>query len=147
MVIICEGLEEYIIKEVAEYFYAGKMDALNVSVVSVQGKDQIPEFAKLLYSLGIPCVVFCDFDFILRDMSGDGKSHGGKSHKSLESLPEGFFRQYVDMSIGDKTLGRIRRFRALIKGNHSSFFHTAKSLGELVENSVVRESHYRDLEK
>lgn len=145
LVIICEGLEEYVIKEVSNYYFGQALNAKNVSVISVQGKDQIPDFARLLYSIGVNCCVFCDFDFILRDRSEERKVHSAPAHKSLESMPEGFFRQFVDQSKGDKVRSRIQRFRTHVKGASHELFYTAKSVKQLIDAKIFTEDMYRQL--
>lgn len=145
LVIICEGLDSYLIKQVAEYYYGEFLDAKNISVVSVQGKDQIPEFARLLYSIGIKCCIFCDFDFLLRDRAEERRKYDASAHKSLESLPEGFFRQFIEMSAGDKVLSRIRKFRAHVKRNSEQQFYTAKKLAQLIAAGIVQDEHYQGL--
>lgn len=152
LVIICEGLESYLIKQVAEYYHDGILDARNISVISVQGKDQIPDFAKLLCSIGIKCCIICDFDFILRDRAQtENKKHKSTPHKSLESLPDGFFRQFLEKSKGDRVSSRIQKFRSFVKGNNEKLFYTAKSVSQLIKSNIIKEEDYRgfvsDMEK
>ena len=144
-VLICEGYDAYVIRAVAEYYFPSKIDTGNISIVSVQGKDQIPEFVKLLLSLDIPCYVMADFDFLLRDTADDRKLYSAKAHKSAESLPSGFFKQRLEKSDGDKIYSRIQKFRAYIKSGNSEAFYKCKTLEELISSTTVSEGNYASL--
>jgi len=132
-VILCEGFDQYIIRMIADGLFPGKMDELNVSVLSVKGKDQIKQMSKHLTDLQIECYVLADFDFLLRDKSDDRKQYGEiPAHESIRELGNGYFCQpYLFGTYGNSILGRIDKLRSSMKANFPESFYTAKRLSEI----------------
>lgn len=132
-VILCEGFDQYIIRMIADGLFPGKMDELNVSVLSVKGKDQIKQMSKHLTDLQIECYVLADFDFLLRDKSDDRKQYGEvPAHESIRELGNGYFCQsYLFGTNGNSILGRIDKLRNSIKAKYPESFYTAKRLSEI----------------
>lgn len=132
-VILCEGFDQYIIRMIADGLFPGKMDELNVSVLSVKGKDQIKQMSKHLTDLQIECYVLADFDFLLRDKSDDRKQYGEiPAHESIRELGNGYFCQsYLFGTNGNSILGRIDKLRNSMKAKFPESFYTAKRLSEI----------------
>lgn len=132
-VILCEGFDQYIIRMITDGLFPGKMDELNVSVLSVKGKDQIKQMSKHLTDLKIECYVLADFDFLLRDKSDDRKQYGEiPAHESIRELGNGYFCQsYLFGTNGNSLLGRIDKLRNSIKALFPELFYTAKRLSEI----------------
>ncbi|WP_157883003.1 TOPRIM nucleotidyl transferase/hydrolase domain-containing protein [Deinococcus soli (ex Cha et al. 2016)] len=141
-VIICEGYDAFLIRAVSELYYPSKIDTSNISIVSVQGKDQISEFAKLLLSLDIPCFILADFDYLLRGASEDRLVYGAKAHRSAESVPSGFFKQRLEKPIGDKIFSRIQKFRAHVKRSNAEQFYKAKGIQSLIDSNTTNRDHF-----
>lgn len=143
-VILCEGFDQYIIRMIADGLFPGKMDELNVSVLSVKGKDQIKQMSKHLTDLQIECYMLADFDFLLRDKSDDRKQYGEiPAHESIRELGNGYFCQsYLFGNNGNSLLGRIDKLRNSIKAKFPKLFYTAKRLSEIpdcTEKSLIME--------
>lgn len=132
-VILCEGFDQYVIRMIADGLFPGKMDELNVSVLSVKGKDQIKQMSRHLTDLQIECYVLADFDFLLRDKSDDRKQYGEiPAHESIRELGNGYFCQsYLFGTNGNSLLGRIDKLRNSIKTKFPESFYTAKRLSEI----------------
>jgi predicted ATP-dependent endonuclease of OLD family len=132
-VILCEGFDQYIVRMIADGLFPGKMDELNVSVLSVKGKDQIKQMSKHLTDLQIECYVLADFDFLLRDKSDDRKQYGEvPAHESIRELGNGYFCQsYLFGANGNSILGRIDKLRNSMKAKFPESFYTAKRLSEI----------------
>ena len=132
-VILCEGFDQYIIRMIADELFPGKMDELNVSVLSVKGKDQIKQMSKHLTDLQIECYVLADFDFLLRDKSDERKQYGEiPAHESVRELGTGYFCQsYLFGANGNSILGGIDKLRNSIKAKFPELFFSAKRLSEI----------------
>ncbi len=74
-VIVCEGYDEYVIKAASWELFKGRLDADNISVIAVNGKDNIAPLVRLILTLGIDCFVMADFDYLLRDKSSARNSY------------------------------------------------------------------------
>lgn len=136
-VILCEGYDQYVVRMIADDLFSGKMDEQNVSILSVNGKDQIKQMSKHLVDLQIQCYVLADFDFLLRDKSDDRKQYGDiPAHESIRELGNGYFCQpYTLNTEGNSTLGRIDKLRNALKTHYPEFFYTAKRLSEIPDGS------------
>lgn len=132
-VIVCENLDAYVLRLISSYEFPGALDAMNVSVISAGGKDQIPVIARLLSEVGIPAYILADFDFLLRDQDHEKrKIYNAKPHASLESLGVNFFSQEHLFGIrGPKVFAELQRLRASIKVGHEREFYTAKTVKEV----------------
>lgn len=135
-VIVCEGFDDYLLKWVAKEKFKESLDANNISIVSVGGKDNIRKFVDLLLLMKIDCYVFADFDYFLRDSNIEADKYkeqqGNKiksyRHESIESLPKGFFEQkciFSDQS--SAMIDSIKALRADLKKKYESLFYKAKS--------------------
>ena len=129
MVILCEGLDEHVLRAVAEELFPGALDRQNISIVSVEGKDRLIDMCKVLLKLGMACSILADFDFLLRDKSKVA-GYNTKAHLSAEHLPKEFFAQlHVGGPDGGKIQGRITTLRTrLRKENAKSFYEGKRSI-------------------
>ena len=135
-VILCEGFDQYIIRMIADELFPGKIDELNVSVLSVKGKDQIKQMSKHLTDLQIECYVLADFDFLLRDKSDDRKQYGDvPAHESIRELGNGYFCQpYLLGANGNSMIGKIDKLRNSLKSDIPESFYTAKRYSEIPDH-------------
>lgn len=131
-VVICEGADEFVLRFVADEYFRGELDANNVSIVAVGGKDQFKKLVELAVTLGIKPFILADFDYLLRDKSADAKVHGGKPHDSLETLGEAIFSlSHLFGDKGSRALSWIQKMRSEIKSANPSSFYTAKTASEV----------------
>jgi putative ATP-dependent endonuclease of OLD family len=138
-VVVCEGFDEYVLRWVADKFFKWRLDAANVSIVAVGGKDDIAPLARIACRHGAKTFIMADFDFLLRDRSDERKEYEAKPHDSLESLGQEFFcRTEVCGENGKKAFCYIQKIRAEIKANSPQEFYTAKSISEVTHDNVVR---------
>ncbi|MEK7671403.1 MAG: AAA family ATPase, partial [Bacteroidota bacterium] len=121
--ILCEGLDEHVVRAAADELFPGELDRQNVSIVAVEGKDRLVGMCRILIKLGIACFVFADFDFLLRDRA-KVEGFDTKAHPSAEHLPKEFFLQpHVVATGGGKLQERIATLRnRLRKENAKSFY-------------------------
>ena len=135
--ILCEGYDQYVVRMIADDLFPGKMDEQNVSILSVNGKDQIKQMSKHLGDLKIQCYILADFDFLLRDKSDDRKQYGDiPAHESIRELGNGYFCQsYLFELDGNSLLGRIDKLRNALKSNYPESFYTAKRFSEIPDGS------------
>lgn len=92
-VIVCEGFDDFVLRAIANELSPGQLDAQNVSIIRVGGKDQISRLVKLMRRLGTQCFVVADFDYLLRDQNEACREHNARPHESLQSLGMPFFAQ------------------------------------------------------
>lgn len=159
-VIVCEGLDHYLLRWISKEKFPKKLDEQNISIVSVGAKDYIDIFINLLLDLDIKCFVFADFDYFLRDQGINAgiyeetiKSKSGhtkklsKRHKSISNLSVSFFNQdcIFGNDGGQKKL-EIDTFRSKLKKNQERNFYMAKITQEFA-NSKEIESHLDHLRK
>lgn len=131
-VIVCEGFDEYVIKSIAGELFPGKLDEKNVSVVSVDGKDNISSMIKLILQMGVKCYACTDFDYLLRDRDENSKSYDAKMHDSICSLGPAFFKQQCTLNDeGDEVYKKLQSARAKIKTDQEEPFYCAKKLTEI----------------
>lgn len=134
-VIICEGLEEHILRIVANQLFPQKLDEQNISIINAGGKDSIKEYAHLArMRLGLKCFIFADFDYLIRDKGiefGKWKKPNDKYHDSIDSLGEDFFAQECLFGgNGKRVFQGLQRLRANLKINEEQAFYTAKTAHE-----------------
>jgi putative ATP-dependent endonuclease of the OLD family len=128
-VVVCEGFDEYVIKAASHELFRRKLDAENVSVVAVSGKDNIAALVRLILKLELQCYVVSDFDFLLRDGSEDRKRYGAKAHDSVVSLPLEYFCQpCIFGNRGKDVIAELQKLRAKIKSEAEEAFFTAKQV-------------------
>jgi putative ATP-dependent endonuclease of OLD family len=136
-VIVCEGFDDFIVRATARELFPKQLDANNVSVISVGGKDNISKMVKLVRKLGIECYIMADFDYLLRDAGEERKRYDASPHQSILSLGVDFFSQSCTFgSDGRQMLTRLQRLRAVIKRDEEAAFYTAKAAGE-IENQEI----------
>lgn len=134
-VVLCEGHDEYLIRAAASQLFPGELDRQNVSIVAVQGKDQLPVMAKLVLAVGIKCFIVADFDFLLRDPS-PVKGIQAEWHKSAEQLPPEFFDQeHVRVK-----QGVIAKFRNKLRTENPTAFYEAKDWTAFPEQPKLQEN-------
>lgn len=128
-VVICEGFDEYILRRVADEYFKWQLDAANVSIVAVGGKDDIGPLARIACRHGVKTFVMADFDFLLRDRTADGAAYGAKQHDSLQSLGEAFFsRPEACGENGPKAFRYLQQLRDELKASQPEEFYTAKRI-------------------
>jgi putative ATP-dependent endonuclease of the OLD family len=133
-VIVCEGLDEYVLRAVSEELFPGKLDECNVTIVNVQGKNNFKDITNLIIKLGIRCYVLCDFDFLLRDKSEDRKKWNpdAQANECITSLGAKYFSQPCLFGrSGAKVYGRLEPFRESIKKDFEREFYLAKHCDEI----------------
>lgn len=137
-VILCEGHEDYVIRAICRELFPKHLDEQNVSLISVGGKDNLSQLARLVIKLGIKCFVLADFDYLLRDQSEERKQYGDvQAHESVESLGEAFFSQTCILGPKGKVSFRyIQKLRARIRNENQKEFYTAKTAAELNRNNI-----------
>jgi len=131
-VILCEGYDNYVVKWIANSKYPEKIDAGNISIINVAGKDRIIEFVNMILQLGIDCYVFADFDFFLRDKDkAKSSAYGAKNHDSIETLGVKYFEQNcIYGKNGKKNFSSVQKFRSKLKKEQEELFYTAKHVKE-----------------
>lgn len=136
-VILCEGLDAHIIRFIADALYPGKLDEQNISVLAVGGKNQIPEWCKLVVHLGIKCFLLADFDFLLRDGQDARMRYNAQAHKSLGDVHVSFFQQPCTFGIsGSKVQSSIAKVRTRLKAADERRFYTAKHIREIADEDL-----------
>lgn len=137
-VVICEGFDDFVVRAVAKEIFPKQLDSMNVSVISVGGKDNIASVARLVMNLGIKCYLIADFDYLLRDSSEDRRNYGDvKPHQSVENLAVEFFSQpCIYGGKGEAALKGLRGLRERIKKTEESAFYLAKSVVEVPEKNL-----------
>jgi len=137
-VIVCEGYDEYVIKAASKELFKGRLDAENVSVIGVSGKDNVAALVRLILRLGIDCFVIADFDYLLRDKSDRRKLYDAKAHDSVANLPTSFFTQPCILARGGaKGLKAVQLVRTYIKSNLEKQFYQAKNVKELGSHGLT----------
>jgi len=137
-VIVCEGYDAYVLRWIADFLFPGKLDEQNVSVISVDGKDNFGKICKQLIDLQIDCYILADFDFFLRDKSSDRDNFEAKSHENILSLTHHFLCQKnVFGDQGRKVYGKIEKLRNALKLNNPEFFFTAKNVNEISDKAQL----------
>lgn len=125
-VVLCEGLDEHILRATADELFPGELDRQNVSLISVEGKDRLVKMAKVVLELGMACYVLADFDFLLRDPTKPD-DFDVKAHPSLEQLPIEFYEQ---AHVGRSWIGTISKGRNSLRQNSRALFYTARHSSE-----------------
>ena len=139
-VIVCEGLDNYILRWVAEECYPGTLDEQNVSVIRVFGKDNFRKIIKHLLDLKIECYVIADFDFLLRDKESVFRQYSTKAHESVLNLPLKFFEQIqLFGSKANKTISKITKLRNALKDSYPKVFYEGKSLLDIPDGNLRRD--------
>jgi putative ATP-dependent endonuclease of the OLD family len=125
-VILCEGQDEHILRAAADELFPGELDRQNISIVAVGGKDAVISMCKVLQKLSISCLVFADFDFLLRDTT-KVEEYDTKAHPSVEHLPKEFFSQtHVGAAAGAKLQGQITLMRNKLRKENPKCFYEGK---------------------
>lgn len=125
-VVLCEDLDEHILRAAADELFPGELDRQNVSVIGIQGKDRMIKMAKVILDLGMACYILADFDFFLRDPKKP-EDFDVKAHPSLEQLPNEFYEQ---PHVGRSWKGTITKGRNNLRDNSRELFYTAKQASE-----------------
>ncbi len=136
-VIVCEGFESFILREVSQEFFPGQLDTQNISIITAGGKDRISQIVELVLKLGIKCFVFSDFDYLLRDQTGRGRTYGQdvKDHQSLADLSQNFYtQQCLFGNRGARILRSIKQWRSRLRKKDEQKFYTAKTTSEFSDH-------------
>lgn len=146
-VIVCEGYDNYILREVAKVKFPGKLDEQNISVVNVGGKNNISKLVKLVLELGLPCYIFCDFDYLLRDKLPDGKDYEAKEHENINSCVSNFFKQEYVMNSGCVDLqSKLQKLHLGLKALNKKVFYLGKQATEFDHPTLLNDlQKYRKL--
>ncbi|HYE73087.1 MAG TPA: TOPRIM nucleotidyl transferase/hydrolase domain-containing protein, partial [Blastocatellia bacterium] len=135
--IVCESHNDFILRSAAKELFPGKLEAQNVSVISVGGKKYLVQLVKLALQLGIKCFVFADFEYLLHDESDTAKEYGAKPQPHLLSLGADFFNQECTFgSAGAKAYQFIEKLRSQIKETNEQAFYTAKTASQLNQANI-----------
>lgn len=141
-VIACEGYDEYVIRAIANELFPGQLDAQNVSIIAVSGKDRLCTLVKLVTKLDIRCFIAADFDFLLRDKEEERNLHEARAHDCIIDLPRSFFKQ--DCIFGpqdaEAKVQHLKDLRAQIKLKSAEQFYTAKHVSEIDDSEAVTET-------
>lgn len=126
--ILCEGFDAFIIREIAEELHQRQLDECNVSIVAVGGKDKLSRLAKLIVGLGISCYVVADFDYLIRDKHDDRKKYGDvPAHESILNLHLSVFSQSCMFGKhASSAISHLTKLRNAIKDSDERAFYTAK---------------------
>jgi hypothetical protein len=136
-VIICEGFDEYVVKAASRELFPRKLDAENVSVIAVNGKDNIAPLVQLVLGLGLECYIVADFDFLLRDKSNERNKYDAKAHAAVVNLPLAFFQQpRLFGANGQEVVSLLAKVRTKIKSQSEKAFYTAKTVSEIPLNGT-----------
>lgn len=139
-VILCEGLDSYIIRMVAEECFLGELDTQNISIIRTFGKDNFKKAVKHILDLKIECFIVADFDFFLRDKEVLHKSYSCTPHDNVSSLSLRFFEQtHVFGSNGDKIQSKISKLRNSIKNNFPKFFYEGKRVVDIPDIDMQKD--------
>jgi energy-coupling factor transporter ATP-binding protein EcfA2 len=136
-VILCEGLEEHILRAAADELFPGELDRQNISIISLEGKDRLVRMARIVLKLGIECLILSDFDFLIRDTTKpDG--YNTKAHPSVEQLPLEFFSQErVAGKDAGKYQRRIAALRNKLRKQNPKAFYEAAHVSEFNDNELT----------
>jgi putative ATP-dependent endonuclease of the OLD family len=135
--IVCEGLDDYVIKAVARESFPGELEAQNVSVVAVGGKNYLSQLVRLALRLGIKCFLVADFEYLLRDESDTAKEHGTEPQEHLLTLGADFFNQECTFgAAGAKAYQFIEKLRSQIKDADEKAFYTATSAAQVNQANI-----------
>lgn len=131
-VIVCEGFDDFVLRAIANELSPGQLDAQNVSIIRVGGKDQISRLVKLMRRLGTQCFVVADFDYLLRDQNEACREHNARPHESLQSLGMPFFAQSCTFGArGREVFLQMQRLRTTIRRDDIAAFYTATKASEV----------------
>jgi predicted ATP-dependent endonuclease of OLD family len=132
-VIVCEGLDDYIVRAIGQSLHPGKLDERNISIISVGGKDSVSKIVRLIIELGTRCYVVADFDYLLRDRDQEKcEEYGAKQHQSILSLKKRFFEQdCIFGTKGSEIHAKLDSLRAKIKKDKPEGFYTATRAADL----------------
>lgn len=138
-VILCEGLESYILRWVAEECFPGELDKQNISIIRAFGKDNFKKIVKQLLSLKIECYILADFDFFLRDKEELSKLYSCKAHDNVTNLPLSFFEQtHLFGDEGNKIISKISKLRNDLKESYPKIFYEGKCVLDIPEGGVQK---------
>ena len=138
-VILCEGFDDFVLRQVAEELFPYQLDENNVSIISVGGKDRISKLAKLIVKLGIKCFIFADFDFLLRDKLEERKKYDALAHDSVVNLHLSFFQQTcIYGPKANNVYSHLVKHRAILKSENESAFYKAKTRKEFENKEIDR---------
>jgi putative ATP-dependent endonuclease of the OLD family len=136
-VIVCEGFDDFVVRETARSLFPKELDAHNVSVISVGGKDNISTVVKLVLKLGLECYILADFDYLLRDKGKERIRYAAKAHESILSLGKGFFAQScVCGAKGIEMYSRLQKRRVVLKRDAEEAFYKATRVDEIQDEDV-----------
>jgi predicted ATP-dependent endonuclease of OLD family len=135
-VVLCEGLDEHILRAAADELYPGELDRRNISIVSIEGKDRMVKMSRVVLKLGIDCCVFADFDFLLRDTTKP-EDYETKAHSSVQQLPIEFFSQsHVGGEKGGKYQGYLTKLRNKLRETNPKAFYEGKHVSQFADESL-----------
>lgn len=135
--IVCEGLDDYVIKAVAHESFPGELEKQNVSVIAVGGKNYLSQMVRLALKLGLKCFLVADFEYLLRDESDTAKEHNAEPQEHLLSLGADFFNQECTFGVaGAKAYQFIEKLRSQIKDTDEKAFYTAISAAQLNQANI-----------
>ena len=138
-VIICEGLDEFIVSAIADELFPHKLDDQNVSIIAAGSKDNIEQLVNLVIRLRIKCFVIADFDYLLRDSSSECKAISGKIHKHIINLGSNYLSQpYI---CGNRAVDRIREIQLIrdeLKRENKVAFYKDKTSSSFTNSKLPK---------
>ena len=143
-VVLCENYDSYIIKTIADFLFPWEINANNISIIWVGGKDNFNQFFQLIRTIWLKCYIMSDFDFILRDKEHEimrYKDENGNSLKKRSNLSEienTFFKQENTFwTDGDNIKKEIREIREKIKKEEEELFYKWKKTNQFANQDSL----------
>lgn len=136
--IFVEGYDEFLLRCVAEEMFGEALDAQNISIIQVSGKNHFKQMVGLALKMGVGAHVLCDLDFLLRDKLAEGKKHDAKPHENITALGLPFFAQQCTCGEqGKQVMADLQKYRDELKKGQEEAFYKAKHVSELGGASLV----------
>lgn len=108
-VIITEGLEKFIVRFLADFYFPNLIDSLNVSIISAEGKNDFPAFVNICKQLGISPFILADFDFFLRGL-------------------EKIYEEYVEQRMNKENFKNLKKLIGRLGSDYGKFKKEGKKL-------------------
>lgn len=85
-VILCEGKEKLLLEFLNLNYLDGKFDDNNISIISVNGKNNFKKFIQIAQKINVKVYIIADFDYLLRDSTKKLKQYGKKYEGDISNL-------------------------------------------------------------
>lgn len=132
-VILCEGKEKLLLEFINLNYLNGKFDDENISIISVNGKNNFKKYIDIAKKLNVKVYIIADFDYLLRDSDRIKLKHyEQKYHGSIEDLSIDDYKYITD--INDSKLQKfIAKLRSKLKEYDEEKFYKGKNSDEYNE--------------